>query len=231
MRILAVDTSTWWGGLALVEGPDPGIVTAELGLQVGQTHASVLLSGIEHLLDLVGWSRSSLDGYVATRGPGSFTGIRVGLGTIMGLGLATDRPCAGVNTLDAIAAAHGPTVAERLVLIGAGRGELFGARYDAASSSPRLIAGPWVDSPETIVARAAAGPRAIVVPAPGTEALLRDSLFREAGIPISASPRSVAAAAGQLALANRVLLGEESAESLSPLYLRPPDAVLKPAPR
>ena len=230
MRILAVDTSTWWGGVALVESHEPGGVTAELGLHVGQTHASALLCGIERLLAVAGWSRSSLDGYVATRGPGSFTGIRVGLGTIMGLGVATDRPCAGVNTLDAIAAAHGPTVADRLVLIGAGRGELFGAPYEAASSPPQVIEGPWVDSPEAIVSRAAAGPRAIAIPAPGTEALLRGSGFRDAGIPISASPRSVAAAAGQLALANGVL-DDDSAESLSPLYLRPPDAVLKPAPR
>jgi len=230
MRILAVDTSTWWGGLALVERPEPGGVTAELGMQVGQTHASALLSGIERLLDLAAWTRSSLDGYVATRGPGSFTGIRVGLGTIVGLSLASDRPCAGVTTLDSIAEAHGPTVAERLVLIGAGRGELFGARYDAASTPPRVIEGPWVESPETIVARTAARPGAIAVPASGTETLLFESGFREAGILITAPPRSVAAAAGRLALAGGVL-GEGSAESLSPLYLRPPDAVLKPASR
>ena len=230
MRILAIDTSTWWGGLALVERPEPAGVTAELGVQVGQTHASVLMSAIERLLELAGWSRSSLDGYVATRGPGSFTGLRVGLGTIMGLGLATDRPCAGVSTLDAIAEAHGPSVAERLVLIGAGRGELFGARFDACSSPPRAIDGPWVHSPESIATRTAAGPPAIAVPAPGTEALLYEAGFPEVGIPISSPPRSVAAAAGRLALASGVL-GESSAESLSPLYLRPPDAVLKPSRR
>ena len=230
MRILAIDTSTWWGSLALVERPEPGGVTAELGMRVGQTHASSLLSGIERLLDLVGWSRSSLDGFVATRGPGSFTGIRVGLGTITGLGLATDRAAAGISTLDALAEAHGPSVAERLVLIGAGRGELFGARYDPATSPPIAIEGPWVEPPEMIVARTQAGPRPIAVPAPGTEELLEQAGFREAGIPIGAPPRSVAAAAGRLALAAGIL-NDGSAESLTPLYLRPPDAVLKPSPR
>jgi len=230
MRILAIDTSTWWGSLALVERSEPHGVAAELGMQVGQTHASVLLSGIERLLELVGWPRSSLDGYIATRGPGSFTGIRVGLGTITGLSLATDRPAAGIDTLDAIAEAHGPSVAERLVLIGAGRGELFGARYDPASSPPRVIEGPWVEPPEAIVARTQAGPRPIAVPAPGTEVLLEQAGFREAGIPIGAPPRSVATAAGRLALAAGIL-DRGSSESLSPLYLRPPDAVLKPASR
>jgi len=230
MRILAIDTSTWWGSLALVERPEPGGVTVELGMQVGQTHASALLSGIERLLEFAGWSRASLDGYVATRGPGSFTGLRVGLGTITGLGLANDRPAAGVNTLEAIAEAHGPSVAERLVLIGAGRGEMFGARYDPASSPPRVVEGPWVEPPTTILARAQAGPLTIAIPAPGTEVLLDQAGFRHAGIPIAAPPRSVAAAAGRLALATGILR-EGSAKSLSPLYLRPPDAVLKSSPR
>jgi len=230
MRILAIDTSTWWGSLALVEQAGPGGVTAELGLRVGQTHASALLPGIERLLEVAGWPRSSLDGFVATRGPGSFTGIRVGLGTITGLSLATDRPAAGIDTLDALAEAYGPSIADRLVLIGAGRGELFGARYDRASSPPRVIEGPWVEPPETIVARTLEGERPIAVPAPGTEVLLEQAGFREAGIPIGAPPRSVASAAGRLALAAGVLKNG-SAESLSPLYLRPPDAVLKPTPR
>jgi tRNA threonylcarbamoyladenosine biosynthesis protein TsaB len=230
MRILAIDTSTWWGSLALVERPEPGGVIAELGMQVGQTHAAVLLAGIERLLEIAGWARTSLDGYVATRGPGSFTGLRVGLGTVTGLGLANDRPAVGINTLDAIAEAHGPSVADRLVLLGAGRGEMFGARFDPAGSPPLAIEGPWVEPPPTVLSRAQAGPPAIAIPAPGTESLLEQAGFREAGIPIGAPPRSVAAAAGRLALATGVF--EDGAEeSLSPLYLRPPDAVLKSSPR
>lgn len=230
MRILAIDTSTWWGSLALVERPEPGGVTAELGMQVGQTHAAALLAGIERLLELAGWARTSLDGYVATRGPGSFTGLRVGLGTVTGLGLANDRPAVGINTLDAIAEAHGPSVADRLVLLGAGRGELFGARFDPAGSPPVAIEGPWVEPPPTVLSRAQAGPPSIAIPAPGTELLLEQAGFREAGIPIGTPPRSVATAAGRLALATGVL--EDGAEeSLSPLYLRPPDAVLKSSPR
>ena len=65
MRILAVDTSTWWGGVALVEGVEPGGVIAESGMHVGQTHASALLCGIEHLLarqplgnPQMGWRRA-----------------------------------------------------------------------------------------------------------------------------------------------------------------------------
>jgi tRNA threonylcarbamoyladenosine biosynthesis protein TsaB len=230
MRILAIDTSTWWGSLALVERPGPEGVIAELGMQVGQTHASALLSGIEGLLQLAGWTRSSLDGYVATRGPGSFTGLRVGLGTIIGLGLANDRPAAGIDTLDALAEARGPSVAERTVLLGAGRGEMFGARYDPSSSPPVMIEGPWVEPPSRILARVEAGPAAIVIPAPGSEALLEQAGFRKAGIPIGAPPRSIASAAGRLALATRAL-EDGRIDGLSPLYLRPPDAVLKSSTR
>ena len=66
-----------------------------------------LLDGADRLLASVGWDRRRIDGYVAVRGPGSFTGVRVGLGTIRGLALAAGRPCAGIVSLEALAHAHG----------------------------------------------------------------------------------------------------------------------------
>jgi tRNA A37 threonylcarbamoyladenosine modification protein TsaB len=135
-----------------------------------------------------------------------------------------------VNTLDAIAEAHGPSAVDRLVLIGAGRGELFGARFDPAGSPPHGIDGPWVASPQAVVSRIGAGTLPLAVPAPGTEDLLQRSGFVEAGIRIGAPPRSIAAAAGRLALATG-LLDRDRPDTLAPLYLRPPDAVLKPARR
>ena len=63
---------------------------------------------LETLFAESGCSRGDVDGYVATHGPGAFTGIRVALGTLRGLGLATGKPCIGITTLEAIAEAHGP---------------------------------------------------------------------------------------------------------------------------
>ena len=80
-RVLALDTSTWIGGVALVEaGPDAEPRTViELTVDARDSHADHVLRRIDWLLAEAGWDKSSLDVYAATRGPGSFTGIRVGL--------------------------------------------------------------------------------------------------------------------------------------------------------
>ncbi len=231
MRVLALDSSTWWGGLALLEQrrpAEPPVVVGELGLRVRASHAPSLMHSIEGLLAIVGWPRSSLDGYIATRGPGSFTGIRVGLGTVRGLSLATDRPCTAVGTLDAVAEAHGPAHVDRLALLAAGRGELFGARFDAASSPAVALEQPWLDTARRVIESRAAGDL-LAIPASGSEAALHEAGLAEQAIPISAAPRSIAAAAGRLALL-RGLFRSEHGESVSPLYLRPSDAELKARP-
>lgn len=217
-RIVALDTSTWWGGVALLrqdsDGAPPRVV-AELGADIQASHAGRLLPRVEWLLDLAGWSRSDPDGFVATRGPGSFTGIRVGLGTVQGLALATGKPCVGIDTLDAVVEAHGPADRERIGLIAAGRGELCGATYDAASSPPLRLEEPWLRPSKEL----AGGEDAVLIFAPGCEG--------EAATLGGASPRSIAAAAGRLALLEGLPEGGGPA-SLSPVYMRPPDAELKP---
>jgi tRNA threonylcarbamoyladenosine biosynthesis protein TsaB len=87
------------------------------------------LGWVDWALARAGWAKTDLAGFVATRGPGSFTGIRIGLGTIRGLALAAARPCAGVSVLEALAEAHGPGRGDRVALIGAGRGEVYGQRF------------------------------------------------------------------------------------------------------
>lgn len=226
-RILALDTSTWWCGLALVEqeaeGAPPRPI-AETGLQVQRSHADRLLELADGLLDRAGWPKSSLDGFVATRGPGSFTGIRVGLGTVRGLALAADRPCAGVTTFEALAEAHGPAERERVALVGAGRGEIYGARFDADSSPPVSRGEPWL-RPATGLAEACAGD-CVLIFAPGSKEALRDLDRTSSRLRVAATPRAMAAAAARVTLLRGLLESGEST-SLSPLYIRPPDAVLK----
>lgn len=222
-RVLAVDTSTWWASLALVEqqaDQAPALVAA-LGLQVHASHAGHVLRSVELLLDAAGWTKSSLDAFVATRGPGSFTGIRVGLGTIRGLGLAAARPCAGVTTLEAAAEAHGPAEADRLTLFDAGRGELYGARYDPAASPPIEHDAPWIGPAARALERAGES-GAVLIPGPGT----RLPEFSRPGLRLAASPCCMAGAAGRIVLLRSPALPDGNLPP-DPFYLRPPDALLK----
>jgi tRNA A37 threonylcarbamoyladenosine modification protein TsaB len=121
-----------------------------------------------------------------------------------------------------MAEAFGPAAAERAPLLPAGRGEVYGARYDAASSPPREILAPWLGPPEHAL-RGGRGEPAIFGPGANDAAeALRAAGWRG---PAMRAPTSVAAAAGRLALF-RLAAGAEDGEGLSPLYLRPPDAEL-----
>ncbi len=228
-RVLALDTSTWWGSVALVEVQQeesetrPRVV-AEEGARVDGSHAERLLQWIDQLLAGAGWSKTSLDAYAATRGPGSITGVRVGLGTIRGLSLAAGRPCFGVTTLEAIAEAHGPADLERIPLMDAGRGELFAARYDADSSPPVEVEAAWLGAAPLVLSRAVAS-RGLVLRGPGLQIELPPDA--PLAMPGSTAER-LAGAAGRL-VAHRAACGTGFPEPLAPLYLRPPDAVLKRA--
>lgn len=220
-RLLAIDTSTWWVGVALLEQASSGaapVVVAERVERVDDSHAARLLGRVEALLSAAGWSTTELDAFVAVRGPGSFTGIRVALGTVRGLALATDRPAVGITSLEAIAESHGPASRDRLTLLEAGRGQIFGALYDATGSPPVELRPPWLGT----LSSPPRAPVVILYPPQNEEAARRTASLAEAAelVPVS---RGIAAAAGRLALLHG-LPRDVQELSMSPLYLRPPDA-------
>jgi len=101
MRVLAVETSTLAGGAALLDGEH---VVGEYSLDVSATHSERLMAAIDRLLTDAGWTVRDLEGLAVSVGPGSFTGLRIGLSTVKGLALALAIPIAAVPTLDAMAA-------------------------------------------------------------------------------------------------------------------------------
>ena len=100
MRVLAVETSTLAGGAALLDG---GLVVGEYTLDISLTHSERLMGAIDRLLTDAGWTVRDLEGLAVSVGPGSFTGLRIGLSTVKGLALALAIPIAAVPTLDAMA--------------------------------------------------------------------------------------------------------------------------------
>lgn len=185
-------------------------------------HTTRLLEEVERAAEAAGgWD--AVGGIAVGLGPGSFTGLRVGVASARALGASTDLPLTGVCTLDALA--HGLAAAgggERgcLAVLDARRGEAFAAHY-APSGERRW--GPWVGTPAEL------GERLLELPEPplaaGSGAVrFRDELEdRGAEVPddgdavhrVAARDVCALAAAGDTAGAG---------EGLSPIYLRPPDA-------
>jgi tRNA threonylcarbamoyladenosine biosynthesis protein TsaB len=197
-----------------------------LGLSVEgkPRHATVLLEGVERAVAAAGgWDEVGL--IAVGLGPGSFTGVRIGIATARGLAASTGLPVAGVCTLDAIGRAlregdGGGT--DCLAVLDARRGEVFAALYSGATAE-RLWA-PLVSSPADLVERVAELPRP--PRAAGSGALrFRQELTRR-GVeipPDDADPLHRVAARHICALA--AAEKAEEAGPPAPIYLRPPDAV------
>ena len=100
MKILALDSTAVVGSVALCE--DSRMV-AHYTLNTGNTHSQTLLPMIESVLKSAEWEIDDLDLFAVSQGPGSFTGVRIGIATIKGLAFGKNIPCAGVSTLEALA--------------------------------------------------------------------------------------------------------------------------------
>jgi len=102
MRVLALETSTLAGGVALVDGER---LVAEYVLDISLTHSERLMGAVDRALGDARWAPHDLEGLAVSIGPGSFTGLRIGVSTVKGLAVALGIPIAAVPTLDAMAAA------------------------------------------------------------------------------------------------------------------------------
>lgn len=106
MKILALDTATESCSVAVADTATPSLKTgtlAELTNVTRQTHSRHLMEMIRTALGMSGLALADLDGFAVAKGPGSFTGLRIGISTVKGLATALGKPVAGISNLDALA--------------------------------------------------------------------------------------------------------------------------------
>ena len=220
--VLALDTTGTLGSVALGFAGAGGAVTREVveAFEPSNLHSRNLLPAIRRVMAQAGLGASDLVLLVATRGPGSFTGLRIGLATAQGFALAAGVRPAGVSSLDAAAladAAASTSALRRLVIVDALRGELFAALYDGAGPEA-LVRGPCRLFPEE-TARRAEEHGAVRICGPAV-LRYRDVIGRgRPDIEIVEERRALAPAALRLGL-QAARRGETT---LEPLYLRGPD--------
>jgi tRNA threonylcarbamoyladenosine biosynthesis protein TsaB len=100
MKILGIDTSTMMGAVGIVD--DESLI-AELRTNIELTHSERLMLHIDSLLKSAHLTLADIDGFSVTLGPGSFTGLRIGIAAVKAMAYATGKPIAGVQTLDVLA--------------------------------------------------------------------------------------------------------------------------------
>jgi len=125
MIVLALDTSSEFGSLAIRSN---GRTISEIALHSPEGFAHRIFAAIENLLSQAAVGLKDIDCFAASSGPGSFTGIRVGLAVVKGLAEATGKPVVGVSNLQALSSFGNSPL--RAVVLDARRGHVYAAVYD-----------------------------------------------------------------------------------------------------
>jgi tRNA threonylcarbamoyladenosine biosynthesis protein TsaB len=225
MRILAADTSTTTGSVALL---DDTRLLCEWTLLAVQTHNRRLLQTIDDCLAAVGWTVQEVDLFAVTTGPGSFTGLRIGLTTVKTLAWALGKPLVGIPSPDALAAPLGHAALPVCPLIDAHRKEVFWAPYLPDGRGGVHRTGVYaVSSIENVIERTE-GPTLFC----GDGWLVyREALEQKLGAWALGAPSVYhcirAGFIGQMALSRFEGGTHEDVMASAPLYVRPSEAELK----
>jgi tRNA threonylcarbamoyladenosine biosynthesis protein TsaB len=139
MLVLAADTSGKYGSIALARGnPDGSCDLIELLALEGGTFSAQLVPQIASLLSKHDFTKNDLGGFAVASGPGSFTGLRVGLAAIKALGEVLHKPIAAVSLLETIAVSSGHT-GRITAALDAGRNQAYVGEYEVSSNHAQLV--------------------------------------------------------------------------------------------
>jgi tRNA threonylcarbamoyladenosine biosynthesis protein TsaB len=221
MYILGIETSTKTGSVAVVS--DKAVI-AQYSLNIEITHSERLMSTVDRVLTDTGIALSQLDGFAVATGPGSFTGLRIGVSTVKGLAFATGKPVAAVPTLYALAWNVPHAAYPVCPLLDARKNEVYAAVY--TSDGPVLSQ----TVPEAVVPLSRLGDlvagRAVFT---GEAAILyRGEIERMFGEKALFAPHSAilpaAAAVAEIGLGMIRAGRQADIDSLAPKYIRRPEA-------
>ena len=226
MLILATDTSSKHGSIALARGDRERFDALEVVPLAGGTFSAQLIPQVVALLNRHHVRKEDLDAFAAATGPGSFTGLRVGLAGVKALAEVLGKPIAAVSVLEAIAAVYG-IEGRVLAALDAGRNEVFVGEYEVTDDAVRLLGESLLTCDDFLArARDAGEPLRVATP----DATLTQ-LLRAHGLPCVMLDHPRADAIARLGL-RKLLAGETvSVEQLDANYLRRSDAEIFSLPK
>lgn len=225
MMILALETATMSGGVAIVD--DSSGLVGEVRIDVRVAHSERLMPSVEWLLKASGLAIGDIDAFAVSIGPGSFTGLRIGLSTAKGLAYAADKPVVPVPTLDAFARTL--PFCSHLVcpMLDARKNEIYAALYRWEDSICRKLM-PEVAIDPVMLMKQIAEP--VVLMGDGTETyrdLIVDTLKdRAIFAPASRmSPSAVTVAEAAIDAIRKGIAADPV--SLTPFYIRKSEAEVR----
>jgi tRNA threonylcarbamoyladenosine biosynthesis protein TsaB len=233
LLILAIETATRSGSVAIARGEN--ILTSQVG-DAAVSHSANLIEMIETTLGQAGAKLSDIDLFAVAVGPGSFTGLRIGLATVKALAVCTGRKVAGVSTLAAIALASG-AAGKIVALLPAGRGEVFAQLFSADNGDVRAIDAAAHLSPRALLEKygetsplswAGEGAHqqmdALRTWADGKKLEFNQTVSRNSGWSVAPNLNNLAPSVAAIALANYREGKSVAPDQLHAVYVRASDA-------
>ncbi|WP_160678553.1 tRNA (adenosine(37)-N6)-threonylcarbamoyltransferase complex dimerization subunit type 1 TsaB [Clostridium sp. C8-1-8] len=218
MIVLSVDSSSNSATVALVANKS---VIGEINITDKKQHSEVLMTMIDSALKLCGLTINQIDGYVVSKGPGSFTGLRIGMATIKGLSLGSNKPTVSVSNLDGLA--YNVITHKGLIcpIMDALRGNVYTSFYENSNGELKRLTDYMILSIDELITRCIEDNRSVIFVGDGTEkhkstieSALKNSVF--------APPHLNYARASTLGLIGINLLEKGTCDEVdaSPFYLR-----------
>ena len=222
MLLLAADTSGNHGSIALARGDARNFELLEMLPLVGGTFSAQLVPQIAELISRHGLAKHEIDGFVVASGPGSFTGLRVGLAAFKALAEVLKKPISAVSLLEVIAISAGAD-AKIIAALDAGRSQAYVGEYEVAKEAAICLNEQLLNWEEFI---------ALARAQPGIQVSTPDQLIlgwcTAAGLQSVEVPRPTSAALAQIGL-RKLLAGETVLpEKLEANYIRRSDAEIFP---
>ncbi|MBQ1441250.1 MAG: tRNA (adenosine(37)-N6)-threonylcarbamoyltransferase complex dimerization subunit type 1 TsaB [Clostridia bacterium] len=223
MKILAIDSSAISAGCAIV---DDGNLIAESFVRVGLTHSETLLPMVSNTLANAKLTADDIDCYAVSSGPGSFTGIRIGVASVKGMAFASGTPCVGVSTLEAIAWSCVAQDGVICAVMDARRQQVYNALFTSDGQDIVRICADRAVSIEELTEELKNQQRIIYLSGDG--AVLCYESMKQSLANVRLIPEHLRYARGfGVAMAARKIIKENGAvppEKLIPTYLRPSQA-------
>ena len=227
MRLLAVETSTLTGGVAIL---DSGALVAESRVSIAATHGERLMAAIDGVIRAARLELADIDAFAVAQGPGSFTGIRIGLSTVKALAFATGKPVVGIPTLEALAWRLPYCAYPVCPILDARKNEVYAGLFRTLGGELETLAAPRAVAPAILAEELGAAVTGPVV-------FIGDAVAPFAPVLVDALGARARLAPADLRLPSAVTVGDLGGRALArgaatdpaglvPLYLRPSEAEL-----
>ncbi len=221
MKILSVDSSAKTASVAVTDGK---ALISECFVNAGLTHSRTLMPMVDNALRQADMNINEIDAFCVNAGPGSFTGIRIGVAAVKGLALAENKPCAGVSTLECIAYNFLDENCVVCATMDARCKQVYTALFEITDGAVNRLCEDKAVSIDDLASEISAIDKTVILSGDGAEICYNEMNDKINNLSLAAENRRYQRAYGAaLAAVSNEALFEDSA-LLSPVYLRLPQA-------